>query len=75
MRCASQACQVIPDVASTNASTLHTKASQALTANAAYLAIPAPTATEVRTQTERLTREVNGLIRLLLNQLDDISGT
>ena len=60
---------------SVNAESITTKAQQALTANAAYLAIPAPTAAEVRTQTERLTREVSGLIRLLLNQLDDISDT
>ena len=65
----------LASIADANAESIRTKASQALTANATYLAIPAPTATEVRTQTELLTKEVNGLIRLLLNQLDDISDT
>jgi len=58
-----------------NKKAVNEKAQQALTANAAYLAIPAPTAAEVRSQTELLTKEVNGLIRLLINRLDDISDT
>jgi hypothetical protein len=67
---------VLRDVTTTaNGTALRTKAQQALAANATYLAIPAPTATEVRSQTELLTKEVNGLIRLLLGQLDDISDT
>ncbi len=59
----------------TNAAALKTKAAQALTANATYLAIPTPTAAQNAAQAKALTQQVNALIRLLLGSLDDISGT
>jgi hypothetical protein len=86
MRCSSPACKVIPDAASTNANTLRTKAVQALTVNAAYLAQPAipasPTNAQLiaavkilRDQLDTVTKENNALIRLSLNLLDDVSDT
>jgi hypothetical protein len=53
-----------------NALTLRDRLRLALTSNATYLAIPAPTAADVRVQTERLTRQVNALVRLALQDLD-----
>lgn len=52
---------------------LHGKARQALAANATFLALAAPTNAQVLAQTKRLTREVNGIIRLLIGAdlLDD----
>lgn len=50
---------------------LRTKALAALTANATFLAIGAPTNGQISTQVQRLTRECNGLIRLMLNIIDD----
>jgi hypothetical protein len=58
-----------------NAATLRTRAITALTANATYQAIGAPTNAQVGAQVALLTKECNGIIRLLLNQLDDITGT
>ncbi len=58
-----------------NAATLRTKAQQALTANATFLALAAPTNAQALAQTKTLTRECNALIRLLLHQLDDVSDT
>lgn len=58
-----------------NRDTLQTRAQSALAANATFLAITAPTAAEVRTQTIALTKECSALIRLLLNQLDSTAGT
>lgn len=58
-----------------NGATLKTKAQQALAANATFLAIPTPTAAQNAAQAKALTRQVNGLIRLALGRLDDVSDT
>ncbi len=59
----------------TNAADIRAKAVQALVANATFLALGAPTNAQVLAQTQRLTRETTGVIRLLLGLLDDTSGT
>lgn len=58
-----------------NAEVLRGKAGQALAINTAFLALPTPTNAQVVTQVQRLTRQMNALIRLTLAQLDDISDT
>lgn len=45
---------------------LHDRARQALTANAAFLAIASPSTAQTLAQVKRLTRENSALIRLLL---------
>ena len=66
-------------VAGVNADTLRTRASTALTTNATYLALSAgaltPTAAQQTVQVNKLTRECNVLIRLVISLLDDLSGT
>lgn len=62
-------------IADQNAATLRTRANNALAANATYQAISAPTNPQVVAQVLLLTKECNGIIRLLLSQLDDITGT
>lgn len=42
----------------------------ALASNAAYLALPSPTQAQAVAQVAALTRQVNGLARLLLQRLD-----
>lgn len=80
------AAQVEATTAATNAGTLKTKAKQALATNAAYLAQPAIPASPnlatltaavrvIRQQVDALTRQVNGLIRLELSSLDDVSDS
>jgi hypothetical protein len=61
--------------ATTNQATLLTQASNAIAANVAYLAIGAPSNAQVVAQVDRLTREVQALIRLATRVLDSTSGT
>lgn len=69
-----------------NRDQLRARASHALTTNAAYLAQPAvpasPTNAQliaavrvIRQQVDALTRQANGLIRIELSQLDDITDS
>lgn len=64
-----------PGTPGANELALRDKAQQALTANAAYLAVASPTAAQNTAQIQRLTRECNALIRLLIGRLDDTAGT
>jgi hypothetical protein len=64
-----------PGTPQANEGALHAKAEQALDANAAFLALATPTNAQVVQQVQRLTRENNALIRLLLGKLDDTAGT
>lgn len=57
----------------TNAAALRDKAQQALAANSAYLGMTTRTQADVAAQVVKLTRECNGIIRLLLGQFDSIS--
>lgn len=58
-----------------NARDVETKAVTALTNNATFLNLASPTNAQTLAQVKALTRQVNGLIRLLLGRLDDTSGT
>lgn len=56
-----------------NRSDLVTKAQAALQVNATFLALPSPSNAQILAQVRTLTRENNGLIRLLLYLLN-VSG-
>lgn len=58
-----------------NRAAVTTKALLALQANAAFLALGAPTNAQTLAQVQRLTRECSALIRLLLDDVADISDT
>jgi hypothetical protein len=45
---------------------IEAKAAQAFASNNTYLGLASPSAAQTTTQVQRLTREVNGLLRLLL---------
>lgn len=59
---------VDPDTA--RAATIRHAAVQAIDTNRAYTALPSPTAAQTTTQVKALSRQQNGLIRLLLGALD-----
>lgn len=56
-----------------NETALRQAASQALAVNRDYLALAPATQAQALAQVKALTRQTNGLIRLLLRQLDDVS--
>lgn len=53
-----------------NRTTIETQATQALDTNRTFLANASPTNAQTLAQVKALTRQNNGLIRLLLNRLD-----
>ena len=55
----------------TNRKTIEQQAKTALATNKTFLAITSPTNAQTLAQTKALTRQMNGVIRLLLNQLDE----
>lgn len=61
--------------AGTNKATIEQRATAVQTANATYLAIATPSNAQVAAQVRRNTMAINGLIKLLLNQLADTDGT
>lgn len=60
------------DPAVANGSTLRQQAQQALAANRTYAALATPTAAQTTAQVQRLSRQQNAIIRLLLG---DLTGT
>lgn len=58
-----------------NAGALVAKARAALATNAAFLAIASPSNAQAVAQVQALTRQVNALIKLALDDLADISAT
>ena len=54
---------------------LASRARAALIANATFLALGSPTNAQTLAQVQLLTKECNGIIRLLLGVLDSTSGT
>lgn len=55
-----------------NADTIHQDARAALALNRAYIALDTPPAARTMAQTKAHARQINGIIRLLLNELDGV---
>jgi hypothetical protein len=62
-------------VLSANEATLRTRGKAALTTNATFLAITTPTTAQNAAQIKALTRQVDGLIRLIGGFLDSVSDS
>lgn len=58
------------DLPDDNGDTLRQAARDALAANRAFLAVASPTNAQTLAQVRALTRQMNGLARLVINQLD-----
>ena len=71
------AAELAAETQATNTGTLEGKARQALTVNANFLALAAPTQAQTLAQVRALTRETTALIKLLLRGelLDNTDGT
>jgi len=67
--------EIAPTLTDLNREQIQTKARQAINGNRTFLALASPTNAQTLAQVKALTREANAVIRLLLNQLDDISDT
>lgn len=65
--------ELAAQTAEANRTTIEQQARTALNGNAAFLAIATPTAAQNAAQIKALTRQVNGLIRLVLGQLDAVN--
>lgn len=61
--------------AAINRRELTAKIAAALSNNQDYLALAPPTATQLATQVKALTRQVNGLLRMVGERLDDVADT
>lgn len=72
---AGAAAHAAAEQAETNGRTLEQRLRTLLARNGEFLALTAPTVAERNAQTARLTRECSALIRYVLRDLDDISGT
>lgn len=59
-----------PSAAATNDNAIRQDARAALALNRAYVALDAPTAARTMAQTKAHARQINGIIRLLLNELE-----
>lgn len=64
-----------PGTPTANAAILLAKAPGAFANNATYLAIAAPTAVQAIPQVDKLTRQVNALMKLTQGYLTDTTGT
>lgn len=65
-----EAVETKPTPEETNAATIRTAAKGALTTNRAFLEANPTTVAPIAVQVKALTRQANGIIRLLLGQLD-----
>lgn len=68
MRCAAPGCVPPATVEEANEATLTARAAAALTSNATYLALSAPTAAQNTAQIKALTAQVQAVIRLYLGR-------
>jgi len=64
-----------PGTPGANLTTIQARAQSALAANATYQAITNPTTNQAVAQVALLTKECNGLIKLALGLLTDVTGT
>lgn len=64
------AAELAADTQNANRATVQTQAANALANNRTFVALASPTNAQVVAQVKALTRQNNGIIRLLLNQLD-----
>ena len=58
-----------------NEGVLRSKITAALTANQTFLAIPSPNAAQTLTHVQRMTRQMDAVLRLIDGRLDDVSDT